>query len=334
MSDYLKVLKNNQVIFERPKGHWLYPLFDLDEYLKHSEIEKKGLVLQDKLAGKAAACLIVEMGFNSLEIDTISRPALEVFRQNNLKILYQRLVPQIDCETELLTQKMESSREVVDFIRTRINKTKGLEIRLVDLNIGYGTPILNNPLNMTIRGGDALVVQGPNGIGKSTLFKTMASLIEPVSGSVQLLDNSITLTQKKGIVGYLKQNNAPGNMPLSVEEYLKAIQRQIYRIKDRDSQNLKMDVALRRTGGIHLKEKNYWRLSGGERQRVDIASLILQEARVFLLDEPSNHLDDNGREALCEILRDLHFRDAPTILVATHDPHLAGELKWPVLNLP
>ena len=99
--------ENNETIFESA-GKWLYPLFEVEDYLHAMSLNAEGLFLHDRIAGRAAASLISRMGFRQCFIDTISKPALDVFKRFNVDCEYNLLVEKIECRTEdLITSKMD-----------------------------------------------------------------------------------------------------------------------------------------------------------------------------------------------------------------------------------
>lgn len=112
----LVVRRDDEIIF-RHTGSWLHPLFDLEKYLEETRIDPEELYLQDKIVGRAAAFLIVDMGFKKVKALTISTPGREVFDNFNIDYEYDTLVDKILCRTEQMlaeTSDPLEAREKID----------------------------------------------------------------------------------------------------------------------------------------------------------------------------------------------------------------------------
>ena len=106
MEHSLIVKLNEQIVFTNDQ-HWLYPLFEFEDFLNKNELVVSNLFLRDKIAGKAAACLIVFLGIKRCHIELLSSRAIPVFKANGIEFTYDNLVDHIQCRTEdLITDKM------------------------------------------------------------------------------------------------------------------------------------------------------------------------------------------------------------------------------------
>ncbi|MDC7235980.1 MAG: DUF1893 domain-containing protein [Spirochaetales bacterium] len=97
----LKVYKGEELVFSHD-GHWLHPLFALEDFLSGSELDAHDLTLEDKLIGRGAAVLISRMGFRSCYGKTVSQRGLSWFEQKSVDCGYGKLVEKLDCQTELI----------------------------------------------------------------------------------------------------------------------------------------------------------------------------------------------------------------------------------------
>ncbi|WP_168203321.1 DUF1893 domain-containing protein [Oceanispirochaeta crateris] len=97
----LTVTHNDTVVFTHD-GHWLHPLFALEDFLKESEWDCSELFLKDKLIGRAAAVLIHRMGFRRCHGSTLSSRGLSLFEDLGIQCSYDLLVDKLDCQTELI----------------------------------------------------------------------------------------------------------------------------------------------------------------------------------------------------------------------------------------
>lgn len=165
---------------------------------------------------------------------------------------------------------------------------------------------------------------GPNGAGKSTILKTIAGLLQPVSGTVSIFGNRVGACHHR--TAYLAQRaDLDWRFPMTVFDlvmtgryvHLGWLKRPGQ--KDRDA----VWWGMERLRIADLAERQIGELSGGQQQRTLLARAIVQEASLFLLDEPLNAVDEATREIVDEVLRQ-ETRNGSGLLAATHDPgHLS-----------
>ena len=97
----LQVVVDEQVVFESD-GRWLYPLFDLENYLQNNPIPMGSALVRDKVIGKAAALLLIRIGTGQVHGELMSELAVQVLTHFNIPHTHDRLVSRIDCQTETL----------------------------------------------------------------------------------------------------------------------------------------------------------------------------------------------------------------------------------------
>ncbi len=325
----LIVRLNAQTVFTSDQ-HWLYPLFELEDFLKHSELSTSDLFLSDKIAGKAAACLIVFLGIKRCHIELLSERAIPVFKANQIEFTYDHLVDHIQCRTEdLITDKMNISDAYL-FLRKRAGRVQGLSVKMENVSVRIEEKLVINQLNFDLGRGEQLIIHGANGAGKTTLLRSLLGFIPIVDGSIKIGDyfvGSDLWKVNRSIIGYVHQENIKNNFPISSGEVV-----QIGLGKSRISKSetdYRIEVAMRRTGSFHLIEQPYHSLSGGEKQRVSLARCLCQNARVFLLDEPTSFLDQQGKDGLLLLLHELSQNEAPTMVLVSHDLQWIEQLNWP-----
>ena len=168
-----------------------------------------------------------------------------------------------------------------------------------DLVIGYDEP-LSRPLNLVMERGQKAVLVGANGIGKTTLLKSILGLTPALSGSVELGDYLS--------IGYFEQEMAPGNTNTCLDEILKEFPSYTqYQVRS----------ALAKCGLTTKHIESQVRvLSGGEQAKVRLCKLINRESNVLLLDEPTNHLDVDAKAELKRALKEYKG----SILLICHEP--------------
>ena len=328
MEHSLIVRYQNQIIFTSD-SHWLHPLFELDDFLSKQEIPVTDLFLQDKVAGKAAACMIVRLGIKKCHIELISERAVPVFEKAGVEYTYNMPVEQIDCRTEYLIADDMAVDDVWLFLRKRAGRVEGLPVRIENMTVATESAIVLEDLDMEIHAGEQLLVYGSNGAGKTTLLKTILGLIKPLTGTVKVGDwqvGSREWKQNRMNIAYVHQENIKNNFPVSAGEVV-AIGLAGSNLSSSEIA-YKVEIAMRRTGCFNLFKRSYHSLSGGEKQRVSLARCLCQHARVLLLDEPTSFLDKEGKEDLLVQLQELCHNEAPTILMVSHDPVWIERLSW------
>ena len=168
-----------------------------------------------------------------------------------------------------------------------------------ELVIGYEEP-LSRPLTFAIERGEKIVLTGANGIGKTTLLKSILGLIPSLGGDVELGDYLA--------IGYFEQEMAPGNTTTCIEEIWKEFPSYTqYQVR----------AALAKCGLTTKNIESQVRvLSGGEQAKVRLCKLINRETNVLLLDEPTNHLDVDAKAELKKALSE--YKGA--VLLICHEP--------------
>lgn len=328
MEHSLILLYHNEQVFTSDE-HWLYPLFELEEFLHRTSFPASELFLKDKIAGKAAASLIVKLGIRRCFIELLSERAIPVFEAYGVKYDYGQLVDHIQCRTEdLITDKM-SLEDAYLFLRKRAGKVQGTTLKINSLVVEIGDKTILNHLDLELGRGEQIVIQGENGCGKTTLLKSILGLLQPSEGSILIgedLVGSLTWRKNRVQTGYLNQETIKNNFPITAGEVV-AIGVSGVKIA-KSERDYRVELSMRKTGCFHLQNQLYHRLSGGEKQRVTMARCLCQNARLLLLDEPTSYLDDKGKEELAELLYDLSRNEAPTMLLVSHDAGWTDKLNW------
>ena len=174
-----------------------------------------------------------------------------------------------------------------------------------DLVIGYDEP-LSSPLTLSMERGQKIVLTGANGIGKTTLLKSILGLIPPISGSVEQGDYLS--------IGYFEQEMEQSISTTCIEEIWKEFP---------GYSQYEVRSALAKCGLTtkHIESKVKV-LSGGEQAKVRLCKLINKETNILLLDEPTNHLDVDAREELKRALKEYKG----SILMVCHEPEFYDSL--------
>lgn len=205
-----------------------------------------------------------------------------------------------------------------------------------NLTVGFDKPVAEN-VQLDMAGGNILAIAGPNGAGKSTLLKSLARLIKPHGGEIEISSKSIWKMSSKEFarkVSYVPQLQE-FEQDLTVQE-LVALGRNPHQewwswsasADDKDA----VKDALEKTATWDLRSKYLGNLSGGERQRALIATALAQRPQFMLLDEPISQLDFRHQLELVQLLGELRQQDLG-IIVVLHDLNFIAKLADSVLLL-
>ncbi|MEK5170579.1 MULTISPECIES: ABC-F family ATP-binding cassette domain-containing protein [Staphylococcus] len=182
-----------------------------------------------------------------------------------------------------------------------------------DLKIGYDSPI-TQPINIEVFKGDHIAVIGPNGVGKTTLIKTIADKQNKLGGEITFGANLQ--------IGYYDQKQAEFKSNKTILDY---VWDQYPTMNEKD-----VRAVLGRFLFVQEDVKKIINdLSGGEKARLQLALLMLQKDNVLILDEPTNHLDIDSKEMLEQALK--HFEG--TIIFVSHDRYFINQLANKVFDL-
>ncbi|MEY4834866.1 MAG: hypothetical protein RI980_981 [Bacteroidota bacterium] len=203
-----------------------------------------------------------------------------------------------------------------------------------NLSIGYTSKkevlTIASDINISLKKGKLITLIGGNGIGKSTLLRTITAIQSPISGEVILnnknlfsIENS-DLAQQQSLV--LTDKLPSSN--LTVWELI-ALGRQPYtnwigNLTDEDDS--KINTAVQLTKIEHLIEKKHYEISDGQLQKVLIARALAQDTDLIILDEPTTHLDLFHKVSVFKLLQKLAHETEKCILFSTHDIDLAIQL--------
>ncbi|SDP76037.1 ABC-F family ATP-binding cassette domain-containing protein [Clostridium gasigenes] len=174
-----------------------------------------------------------------------------------------------------------------------------------DLVIGYDSP-LTKPLNLAMERGQKIALVGANGLGKSTLLKSLLGKVKPLSGEVELGDYQH--------IGYFEQEDKSGNTNSCMEEIWQEF-------PGKTQYEIRASLA---KCGLTTKqiESKIMVLSGGEAAKVRLCKILNNETNILIFDEPTNHLDVDAKEELKQAL--IAYKG--TILLVSHEPEFYRDI--------
>lgn len=211
---------------------------------------------------------------------------------------------------EILEKPQQKIRPEFHFLMARTPSRFVVEAK--DLVIGYDSP-LTTPVSFTIERGEKIAVTGTNGLGKTTLLRTILGQLPPISGSVSLGDYLFP--------GYFQQEADLDSEKTALETFWEEYP---------SMENREVRLCLSKCGLTNEHITNQMRvLSGGENAKVRLAIIMNREHNWLVLDEPTNHLDGNAKDELKKALTDY----PGTVLLVSHDPSFYESFITGVLNV-
>lgn len=197
-----------------------------------------------------------------------------------------------------------------------------LEVK--NLIVKYGEHTVLDDINFTVAPHSFVSIVGPNGAGKSTLIKVLLGLTEYSSGSVLLFGKKPSKVDSS-LISYVPQiKTMDRNFPaIAIELVLSGVKQRWPWALGGDARS-KAENALQLVGAKQIANRAIADLSGGELQRVCIARSIAKNPKLIIMDEPAAGIDAVGESDLYKLLEDYQSKSDATILMITHDWHIAN----------
>lgn len=201
---------------------------------------------------------------------------------------------------------------------------------LKHLTTGYGNRIVTPDINATLVPGELTSLLGPNGVGKSTLLRTLSTFLSPIQGEIILQGKvlkNLSASQLSRLIGVVLTER-PDVQNMTVRDMV-GMGRSPYtgfwgRLTSADEHYV--SEAMNLAGIMALERRMFNTLSDGERQKVMIAKVLAQQTPVILLDEPTAFLDFPSKVEMMRLLRRLAHEMQKIIFLSTHDVELALQL--------
>lgn len=213
--------------------------------------------------------------------------------------------------------KISAPENLPDKIHFEITpeKESGNDVLFVEnLSMAFDDTKLFSDISFDVKKGEKIALIGPNGIGKTTLFKIILGRLQPKGGSVK--------TGASVIIGYYDQEQSDLSLNKTIFQEISDAYPNLTNTKIRNTL-----AAFVFTGDDVFKTIST--LSGGEKGRVALAKIMLSNANFLILDEPTNHLDLNSKEILENVLRDYKG----TVLYISHDRYFINRTATKVVEL-
>lgn len=185
-----------------------------------------------------------------------------------------------------------------------------IEIR--NLTVAYGENIALENFNLDIEAGSLMALVGPNGAGKSTLIKTILKFLKQITGEIKINGKTLAYVPQRNSVDW----DFPTTLFDVVEMGCYGRVGLFKRVNKEEKQ--KVLKAIEQLGMLDFKDRQISELSGGQQQRAFIARALVQEADIYLMDEPFQGVDSTTEKSIVDILKKLKS-EGKTLIVVHHD---------------
>ena len=195
---------------------------------------------------------------------------------------------------------------------------KVIEIEKLVVAYDEDKPVLDG-FNLGIEKGKMTAFVGPNGAGKSTLIKAILEFVKPITGSIKI--NGKTYAQEKKKIAYVPQRGSVDwDFPTTLYDVVEmgSYGRVGFLKRVPKSEKKRVMEAIEKVDMIEYIDRQISQLSGGQQQRVFIARALVQDAEIYLLDEPFQGIDKKTEGSIVKILKGLR-EEGKTVIVVHHD---------------
>jgi manganese/zinc/iron transport system ATP- binding protein len=192
-------------------------------------------------------------------------------------------------------------------------------VQIDDLTVAYNYKPVLWDIDLVIPEGVLMAIVGPNGAGKSTLIKSILGIIKPLAGSVQIFGKPYKKQVDK--VAYVPQKGSVDwDFPTTaLDVVMMGTYGSLGWIKRPGQKEKKLSLeALEKVGMLSFKNRQISQLSGGQQQRIFLARALVQNASIYLMDEPFQGVDATTEKAIINILKELR-KEGKTLIVVHHD---------------
>ena len=211
-----------------------------------------------------------------------------------------------------------------------------MDITFQSVTKNYGLITALKDASFTVKNGDFVVLTGPSGAGKTTIFKIILGEVLPTSGQV-IINKTDTKSLKRSEMDQIRRKIGVifQNYQLIFD---KTVEENIYLAldiigtdpKDRLS---KIESVLKIVGLLSRRYLFPSQLSGGELQRTALARALVVEPELILADEPMGNLDETNSQNLIDLFKKINQENLTTIIMATHNPYFINKLNYPQIKI-
>lgn len=199
-------------------------------------------------------------------------------------------------------------------------------LKVNHLNFSYGEREILKDITFSAQSGQLLCVLGPNGVGKSTLFRCILGLNNHYKGSITIQNENIKRWKPMKLakkIAYIPQSHHPTYNFSVLDVVTMGLTVHLRSVANPTKEHQEMAYqALEQLGISHLWDRGYGEISGGERQMTLIARALTQKSPILVMDEPTANLDYGNQHRVLEKVKEL-TNEGYTIIMSTHNPEHA-----------
>ncbi len=196
-------------------------------------------------------------------------------------------------------------------------------LKAVDLTCGYRNKAVLEHVSLSVESGRVTCLLGPNGVGKTTLFKTLLGFLPPIAGRIEVDGQDRTTYSRKQFarkVSYVPQTHEPPFSYPVLDMVLTGCVSRLGPLESPRREDFERAAQVLRELGIeHLANRSYTEISGGEQQMALIARALMQNARILMMDEPTAALDFGNQVAVLQCIKGMAGR-GHGVIMTSHNP--------------
>ncbi|MGI6545455.1 MAG: ABC transporter ATP-binding protein [Fastidiosipilaceae bacterium] len=224
----------------------------------------------------------------------------------------------------------------MDTVKQKVEKDTLKSLKVSNLTFAYDQEIILNDLSFSAEGGELISILGPNGVGKSTLFRCILGLLNRYDGNILIANKNAKKIKAREIaklVAYIPQSHVLTFNYSVLDMVLMGSANRICSIgSPKKQEKAEAQAALEKIGILDLEARGFNHLSGGEQQLVLLARAVMQNAPIWILDEPLANLDYGNQISMLQQLKRL-AADGYLILQSIHNPNQAYQFSDRVIGL-
>lgn len=203
----------------------------------------------------------------------------------------------------------------------------GMILEVKNASFGYSRKTILKGISFEVGTGEFLTLLGPNGVGKTTLFKTVLGFLKIIEGEIHINGKNISQWDKARMartIGYVPQSHTSPFAYSVLDVILMGRLAHLGAFSSPSKADIKIaEESLERLGITYLKDHLYTKISGGERQMVLIARALTQKPTILILDEPTSNLDYGNQVRVLLQIKDLSETTGLAVIMTSHFPNHA-----------
>jgi len=211
-----------------------------------------------------------------------------------------------------------------------------MKLSVERLSYAYGAHRVLEDVSFTLEQGQFLSVLGPNGVGKSTLFRCILQLLPGYQGKITADGQDLRAASRRELsqrIAYIPQIHAPTFSYTVLDTVLMGTTRALSAFAQPKKEQIDRAMqALIRVGAERLRDRDFTHLSGGEQQLVLVARAIAQQSDILVMDEPTSALDFGNQLRILQLVREL-ADEGYGVLLSTHNPQHALSFATDILAI-